>query len=288
MKNRLHTSLVTRSICALSLAAAAQVSTMQAQLLVSESFDYTVGQNLAGQTGGSGWGGAWTANLNGGGPADIVAQNISAPTGAPAATGNQANIASGGTGNAILSRNMGITINTNVTNEYWFSMRFRRDDASNGGGSENSVFFALNDGAGFDLSIGQGSDEVASIILGGATMAGPTITIGQDYFILARLITNTSGINDTFGVNFYLDSDSIPSEAPTSFDVLVSDDTSFSLNNFLTIQARFAGTLSTDEIRIGQTFGDVVAVPEPNSVALFGLGAAALVAIRRRRRVTAE
>ncbi|MGH8045675.1 MAG: PEP-CTERM sorting domain-containing protein [Chthoniobacterales bacterium] len=151
------------------------------------------------------------------------------------------------------------------------------------GDQPSSVFAGFVNGVSTtDTAFGLGtkpSGTAASITT--FTTAGPSVAISNTavHLIVLSIAFNTSGNFDT--INLYIDpivgqSLGAPNSTVTTLDVGTITGVG---------QDRAGGVgFSTDEIRIGDSYADVVpfAVPEPRVFALLGAGALIMVTFRRR------
>lgn len=256
-----------------------------ATLLISESFNYT-GSASPGTSylptnavTGTGLSGSWASSDSW---VSVVTGNLSAPanSGAFAASNNRAVLSPGTTPSA--SASLASAIST-VGNTVYFSfigqvgsngndastMGLRFTDSSNntilGLGRTNTGEWGINTGSAFRSSTGNSAGTLGFVVY--------KVTFGA-----------AGGANDR--VDFFLN----PGEngevaATSSWSGLTLSD-----NSIGKIYLRAYGNANTqfDEIRVGTTWGDVAAVPEPSTYGLMGAGAlASAMLVRRRRRVKA-
>ena len=172
------------------------------------------------------------------------------------------------------------------------SARFGLDLSSDGAGAtrRSEIGFTAGENAGIWSNAGfaEGDPIPAPVVSSVGTFAFDTT-----YLLVGKIEdkSNWSGSNDR--VTMWLDpSDSVEGNNTSLLDVEVGFDGLFPDNSNITEFALQAGTQNAgdtvlfDELRIGQTFGDVVVapVPEPNTYALiFGFFALSGVMLRRRR-----
>ncbi len=259
---------------------------VQASLVVNESFNYSTG-NLDGQNGGSGWNGGWIAGSNTTPTYEVVTQDIVPPVGYGTPIGNQAYIEPNATnddaGGATpdIRRLLNSPIDLDATQTLYFSMLIRREDATDGGGTEHNFYLRLNDASGtFRAGVGHESNEAFRMAFNDATTkdisSTVTMDIGVDYLLVAKLVTNPGGGTDTFSASLFSGSDSLAE--PATWDLSLSGDYTGVMAQFQIGTQRRAGRSYVDEIRIGTEYGDVI--PEP---ATLGLLAAAGLLLRPRR-----
>jgi hypothetical protein len=264
------------------------------QVIAYDGFNYAAGTNLNGLNGGTGWANAWSEpNFGTGNPNDNVPETIQAGSlsfGSLATSGNR--VVTGGRFSYDI-RNLGTALGAAGTTRY-ASFLLRRDtvgpDPGNNGpdygglvfGDENnpnSLFVGKPGGgtlANYALENGNGNGQVSS--------TRPEV-LGTTALLVVRF-DFTAG-NDTF--RLYVN------PTPGEIEPSVADATKTDLNIAslvgVSISTGAAATWSVDEIRVGNTFLDVVApVPEPGSVALLLTGGLAALwhGRRSRRRETAR
>jgi hypothetical protein len=248
----------------------------QAQLLYYEGFNYTSGSSLTAQNGGTGWGGAWTANGSG--------ETISTPGFTYTdGSGNVlltspgdgiANFVSGNNGNF---RALGTTLGTAGSTVYISfldqvsssTLPYAGLSLFNGTSTENEF-------------LGQPGGPTTFGFAG--TVSGQSSTPVTDLSLLVYEI-NFSGTGET--VSLFVDP--TLGVQPATADATGTSGTAFT---FDTIRIQ-SGGLTADgpagisELRIGDTFSDVTPfspVPEPTTMALSILGGLGAVHVIRRRR----
>jgi hypothetical protein len=118
----------------------------------------------------------------------------------------------------------------------------------------------------------------------GASTGGQLVN-GTDYYLVARM--NYAGGLYT-SANMWLNPSAIDDVATPGGDASLTFTTPFAdpISHIFFREAVLEAddVLRADELRIGTTWGDVVPVPEPGSVTLLSLGAAALLIFRRSHR----
>lgn len=271
-----------------------------AAAIIYEPFAYTAGTidgTQAGGTGlsGTGWNGT-TTNV----PYSVLSSGLSF-TGL-ADTGGKLQRATA-PGDAMISRGITGSAQTALTandSTIWFSVLMQNNRHSTGNAQGALVFGsgALSSGGakpvtaageGFGVMFKGYGATSGKIDISGIAIDGGSSTVstgfiddtgsgstGDTYFIVGQ-IDWTSG-TDT--MNLYNVTD-VDAALPTAFATMTAD-----LNQaaFGTLAIGGAQIGAFDEIRFGATLADVgvVAVPEPSSSALLGLGGLALI-LRRRR-----
>ncbi|HEX7010839.1 MAG TPA: PEP-CTERM sorting domain-containing protein, partial [Phycisphaeraceae bacterium] len=205
------------------------------------------------------------------------------PAGYGSPIGGQAVLNANNSASVRAERQLAASIDTNplATQTIYLSVLFRRDDATNGGGTENSEYLRLDDASNVRVAtVGQTSGEAFRLQLGSAIVETGigSVDIGADYLLIAKLTLNPAGTDDTLEAQLFTASDAI--SEPVTWQGSISSDLSSVATKFVVSQARFAEVLAVDEIRIGDTFADVAAVPEPASLA--ALAALGLLTASRR------
>ncbi|MCC6682996.1 MAG: hypothetical protein IT445_19015 [Phycisphaeraceae bacterium] len=226
---------------------------VQTSVQISESFDYASGGGLNGRNGGTGWGGAWVTPTSVG-TSVIEAQDIAAPVSYFSASGNQA---LSHTDNAVTvraERTLYYPIDTSpgATQVLYGSMLFRRDDATNGSGTENSEFFRLDNAGNVRvIAVGQTSGELLRLVLGNSEAALDTTTpvpIGVDYQLVVKMTLNPSGVADVLQAQLFEAGQTLVE--PSTWQGTLTLDLSDVATKFVINQARLAEDLHFDEIRI--------------------------------------
>ena len=276
-----------------ALMAAAIISTAtaaQAAVTASESFDYNIGTALGGANGGSGWAGAWVTGSSATPTYDTIAQSITPPAGYGTPIGNQGfinpNATADDSGGATpdIRRDLANTIDMDVAQTVYFSALIRREDATNGGGTEHSQYLRFNSTTGTRLiGLGNSSSEDFRLALNNTDYDSATVDfqIGVDYLVVGKMTLNPAGTNDILEGHLFTSGDVLAE--PGVWHHSTSDDVSGIISQLQLNPQRRAGKVFIDEIRIGETFADVTTVPEPISSSLLGIGGLALMYNRRNR-----
>jgi hypothetical protein len=263
--------------CAVTLVSLVGTSPSRAGFLVEDKFSYGNNVNLAGQNGGTGWGGAWASA---GGTAKVVQNALQL-------SGNDNNIA---------KRSLGSTI-TGTQNVFvsFLLSSVGKDKVGDSSGSFLGLWFGPSAGDhtsvpnfGLRTTSGSGNDLFARQSGTGATYApNSNVVNGKTYLLVAELVSNGSMfVGMKFGVN-------PTSEA--SLSTVISGAlnlTSFSQIGFRTAYLSHKAILQVDNLRITDDFKTAigkppgVATPAPPAVllALGGLPFLSLAARRAARR----
>jgi hypothetical protein len=260
----------------------------RADLIAYEGFNYPAGANLNGQNGGMGFAGPWAP----GGFNASIFNHLSIASGSlPAGnlvTGG--NHAAAGAQNAIagLTRPLAQPLGTPGTTAY-FSFVLR-PEGTLGQGIFNGFFgvtLETQGGSEPQLFIGKpGAGDLNAYVLenrGGAgqVSSGVDAVVGQDVLLVVKAEFSTGNEKITLYVN------PTPGD-PEPATGTVKQDANFGTITGLTLYS--TGAFSIDELRVGTTFADVTPVPgvaevpEPTSLALFGLGLGCIASCRWRKK----
>lgn len=281
-----------RKYLSTALLTLATVACAQAALIVYEGFDYQAGANLATQSGGTytNWGEPATVSVVG--PATFGTLLVSGNGGSFG--DNQQNFGS--------SRDSGVGVfETNST--YYMSGLFRYSgtiDWGNGGVAAAGLTYSTGtntEGITFGLGYAGGSSVVAYAGYGytwrmtdGKAVSG-ALSAGTTYLLVAKFTHDgvVNGGGNIGSVSLAVYDTSVP--VTESYDFTLANlnygsnywPIGNNLSKFVLGKGNSAGAALVDEIRIGTTWAEVVAVPEPSAVALL-LGVAGLGAVLVRRR----
>ena len=274
-----------------------------ASLLASETFEsYSTGA-LSGQNGGTGWTGGWTA------PGSVVRADVVDTTGTPMTftPGGALSTVNGATralevqlSGAPSSQFAGVrTLATPIAETFYvgYLVRYQAGAAWAGANNTFTLHLGTNSSSTATLNFGLRGDAggtgnnnefllrygTGSPVAGAST--GGQVVNGTDYYLVARM--NYAGGLFT-SANMWLNPIATDDLITPGGDASLTFTTSFA-NPISHVFFREAvldadDVLRADEIRIGTTWGDVVPVPEPGSVTLLSLGAAALWIFRRSHR----
>ena len=273
---KMHARVVTVVAAILALAAPAM-----AALTAYEYFDYpTNPTHILNQSGGYGWGSAWT--WSGGTPAVVGGYIVGWLTNTAYPFIPVGGFVRCDNAGVWPTRSFASPIDLSVNSNYYFSFLIsvyeQKDD-------NNQIEF-LHYGTQANIRVGlrNNSGQLAARVVCGSGTQGLLngFYLRSNYFFVGKIQTSASG-NDYMRLNVYKDGDAIPTSEPGTWDV---SSTGAAMNGIITnIQLRH-GTVNNDqlptmydEIRFGETWTDV-ALPEPVGL---GVVLVALGLVRRRR-----
>ncbi len=255
----------------------------------------------SGSNGGAGWASAWRNGV------DLSSswENIDHRTGDLSFTGFQFDNNDGyharlngdpgglfdlGRGPARMSRRFAETIDMNTNGTYFLSALIQK--SADDGGSEYLDFDLFNEAGDSQFAFGIGSQM--SLVAAGlgdtvATASG-TLSLGDTYFLVMKLVTmddSAGGNFDQIFLKLFADGDAIALDEITDWTLVGT--TNENLDGALSILRLEVGEDAdwlVDELRIGTEYGAVVSnlapVPEPATLTL--LLAGGLSTLRRRKR----
>lgn len=274
--------LAARFAPALFAAAAAlgHTTPARAELIVTESFDYT-GFGVAGQNGGSGWNNSTWQPLTAGSNLSLSDDDQSLDYPGPVTftpAGERISSGAGGVGRQFGTGNS-LSLHNDSGKNYYISILVRKDDAGSftirGNNSSNQPRFIF----GIDSQERYFTDLFNNLRTSDAGAA----PVGETILIVARFLNGgPSGANDHVELVAFTDGDAIPAAEPTDWLVSSPGNTNIFQQQLEIIVD--AGNVEIDEIRVGTEWADVVAVPEPASAALALMGVGLVIGRTRRGR----
>lgn len=238
----------------------------QASLIAYDGFEYTGGENLGGQSGGTGWSTAWTA---------ATSLKISSPGLTSGVLPTTGLAVSGPTAFAEVKREF-----APVTGRVWMSALVRFNTLPSGSFFEFKMFEPgnVNRAAQFGFN-GNSNKLFTNHDFGGALRETDfTPVTGETYRFVFTYASNGAAptalyINPTLGA--------LTPESPLASVTFSGNNWGLnSIGGFRLFADR--ANISLDEVRVGTTYGDVAPVPEPATLTAMFVGLAALA--RRRRR----
>jgi len=259
---------------AAALALGAMASTAHAQLQAYDPFDYTAGAGgLTNQNGGTGWSSTWGAGVN-----DIVSPGLTYSK-------NGVSLATAGNTTQTTNNNNGNfrTLSTGVLKSGTEYVSFLGKLASGTAGTGYAGLSLFNGTGTEALFIGQPSVKADWGIDQSTGLKTSTVPVdGTTHLFVAQIIFG-GGAGGMDHVNLYID----PTPGLTAPDVAaaISSDTtrSASFDRVRIQSGNGAPPVNFDEVRIGSSYGSVVAaVPEPATMGLAALAGVTLSARRRR------
>lgn len=247
--------------------------------LFQDSFDYAVGSNLAGQ-------GGW--NLVSGTSGTIEEGSLSSP--GVIASGNKLTW-----GNATMSLRQ--PIGPITADSVYYSFQLRVDDLGTFSSIGTLAGLSSGDGTTFPSKVNirttTGGFNLGTSKGGGVTFGGwddQLFTAGETIFVVGRYSFNTgSGTDDTTSLWLNPDISTFGAGTPPAPDLLFGEGGTdvAQVDRFF---FRSGGSASApikevaDELRIGTTWADVTAIPEPSTLTLGALGLIGLFLAARRPR----
>jgi hypothetical protein len=240
-----------------------------------EPFDYT-GTALAGQNGGTGWNGAWFTtsttdnSVSNDGVSLTYPVSFESPLTTPTSSGSRV-LTGGLASNASTSRMLAQTIPLNVdgTTRY-VSALFRKNRPNGEATTDNILLEFVDASANRRWGVGiEGTGDKPWLNANGSTTpsSGPTVTVGDTYFMVAKIISSAAGQDQAFLKVFGTGYGSqVPVAEPTSWDATLNETTGAILDRIRVRidtgnQAVTPGEI--DDIRIATSWSEVIGGPAP-------------------------
>ncbi|MGE4488270.1 MAG: PEP-CTERM sorting domain-containing protein [Kiritimatiellales bacterium] len=267
------------------------VLTVSADLLVYEGFNYgdltnfehnTANSSAAGGTGlsTSGWR-QYNATVSTAGLVETSAGSY-APSWLDSTNGYM-KINGGGAGNTWAFRSLASPIATHVDTTYYFSFVLRNQDSSGISTDGAKLVFRAGDGSTI-LYAGFTDTEALCLKAGSSSQVnGSTLFDSAAAVTLVGKVTLSASGSDTVSVSAFTGA-SGPGSEPVSWDLTSSAEFNWWQIAELGLNVNGGNSeVDFDEIRLGTTFDDVLPIPEPATLGLLGIGAAALWRLKVRR-----
>jgi hypothetical protein len=266
---------------------------LQAEVTLYEGFDYTAaGDDLDGKGGttesGFAAGSTWEDSTTYGDAceANIADGNLSCSAYTLSSSGNNASSHGGDTWSGGFNKrglSAANTIDLDADKTFYASALFR----VNGSNSLDLQFGDYDSTTDPKIKVrlypwgGDDNDYLAVEIAGASTWVNIGKDLGGDqtWFVIMKVQTSATE-SDTVSACIYGDGDTVPAAEPGTWTAVKSTVASGTLSH-LTL-AMGSGDYGMDEIRMGETWGDV-AVPEPATMVLLGIGGLGVLLRRKRR-----
>ena len=269
--------------CGVAIATLAAVSAAEAALLDYDGFDYPGQTTIGGLAGGIGWGGAWV-NTTGEPALTGDGQSLESAPFPFTPVGERLRRVQGTTGDRAAIRDLSQPFDLAGDGVLYASTLVRRGDDGDAISASDMQFQFRTNGGTIGFRFGVSAADVFFVGANAVDTNSGAVPIVEDtvYFLVVKIVSSAAGSDEVF-MNVYAPGDTVPQSEPGSWDLA----TSGARNDLITQLRINIGTNNSygeiDEIRIGTDWASV-AVPEPASLAVMGVGALAVRAVRRRRR----
>jgi len=290
LQHRITTALT----LALTFMISGACTSLRAEVLFEEDFNYSGdvdSQELVGQNGGTGFGGTWLGNTA---ATQLTSDSLYAPVpgGLNISGGSGALQIGTGSSTAISSAIVSRALDASFSGDQVFVRFMIRGNAGSVEVADRVALW-LESSTGPYMALlplgGTNDDFYARPSAGTAPgTGGKDFVLDQTYLVVAQFSKSVSGASELYdSVAVWIDP-AATDEATPDYTVGPETDGTFSISSFDAIGFQTNGVDNDDvyiidNIKGGTTFNDVVAIPEPGSVALIGAGAA-LLATRRGNR----
>lgn len=265
-------------IVCIALLAVIAATPASAALLAYEGFDYTAG-NLAGGNGGSGWEGAWTAKS---GSTQVTSGSLTSAASPFASVGNK--IQGVDAGWDFISRKLAAdSIDMDTDASLYTSFLLRLDTSQPLGTPAALNKFDTSPIVAPDIAWVGSTGHQKKVALA-SDVSGTNLTAGTTYFVVAKLTGTVDPANDFMRANYYLPTDTVPATEPDPLDwdvIKNGEDRTGVVREIITGLLHSGGNM--DELRYGETWADVAAIPEPSSISIVLMGLISFVGYGRRR-----
>ena len=284
---------MTRSIALAAAMLLVSVQASRAQLVAYDGFNYTSGQSLSGQNGGSGFGGAWNLML---GTSQIQAGSLvpAAPSSGLSESGNSLVATPISSGQPeVANRTLAAPVSGTSGTSAWVSVVMKGSGLS-GATSQGALIVSDGSGNGFSITTGAFGQGIppnnpppsSTWSLGdastGASEASSNISSTLQSLLVARV--TFASPNDTVALFVNPPLTGSPPASPTiSLPVPHAAFLSRIDVDYSSLGGSGTSTLF-DEIRLGNSFADVTPstpLPEPSTLLFAGVAVAGLI-VRRK------
>ncbi len=291
-----------RVTCLLAAAMAALTGHCSASVLVYDTFDYTSGSNINGQSGGSGWSNNWLfSGGTSGGTGTIQNNALTAPSGYGYSTSSTSLALTPGTGNVNIRRGVtsSIDLNPSSTQTYYFSALFSRVDTTISG-TEVISFLSLTNSSNAELvrfgstssnalnllatATATGSTQVSVNSTSNAFSTGTTFALAPQYLVIGKMVLNSSGTADNFYFSIFPSSGSVSTTEP-SWTLAMSADLSGTVTSFNLAGTANVGSVNFDNFYFGSDYASVIPEPSTNNLAIGFLAIGLAARLWRKRNV---
>jgi hypothetical protein len=239
-----------------------------ADLIASDSFNYTVGNSLNGATGGTGWSDAWSGDST-----PIIGSGLNY-TGVGSAGGSVDATAGGW-----LMRSLSSSVGTGSI--YIGVLGHGVTPASSTGWGGVSLYYGSAEGEGFGTKTVSGSNHWdLQKVMGGSYASSVTQDATTTFMVMKVIFGGGSGGNDL--IHVWMNPN--PSVTPLDTSTDIDGQTAHHVITKLGLGGSSDAKLTLDELRIGTTYADVIGTPEPSVVTLLTTGLIGLLAYAWRKR----
>ncbi len=243
---------------------------VNAALLVSEDFNYTDGSTIKDANGGTGWSNAWS----GSGEDNVIISDNLDYTGAIAPSGGSA-LRSGGNDISVgrsFSTNYGGDGDTGTS--VWISFLAKKP------GGFGYGYVSLG-GDGSSLSLYAPTADTWFTRVGNTNIYDSGMSSFDTVMMLYKVDFASGAVSNLDDLSVWYNPDLSGGEAGLGAATVTSSDYNFTFDS-IGIRGWTGNSMQVDNIKIGEGFADVVAIPEPGTFFLLGLGLLGMLAFRKR------